>query len=136
GHYDVLRLLATVYLSEHRFRDALETGQRARNMRPEDAWNYGVIGDASIELGDYDSAFAAFDTMMKLRPNAGAYARVAYAREPKGHLSGALEAMQMAAQATTSHDPEAHAWYASHAGELYLRMGKPDEADREFRRAT
>ena len=66
GHYDLLRLLATVYLSQHRSREALETGQLARNMRPDDAWTYGVIGDASIELGEYDPAFAAFDTMMKL----------------------------------------------------------------------
>jgi tetratricopeptide (TPR) repeat protein len=136
GHYDALRLLATVYLSQHRFKDALEAGQRARDMRPADAWNYGVIGDASIELGNYDAAFDAFNTMMKMRPNAAAYARVAYARELKGNLRGALQAMEMAVQATTSHDPEAQAWYMSHVGELHLRMGNLDEADREFRRAA
>jgi tetratricopeptide (TPR) repeat protein len=136
GHYDALRLLATSHLSQHRFRQALAEGQRARDMRPDDAWNYGVIGDACLELGDYDRAFDAFNTMMKMRPNAGAYARVAYARELKGNLRGALEAMQMAAQATTSHDPEAQAWYIAHVGELFLRMGNLDEAEREFRRAA
>jgi len=136
GHYDALRLLATVHLSQHRFKDALVAGQRARDMRPEDAWNYGVIGDASIELGDYDRAFDAFTTMMKMRPNAGAYARVAYARELKGNLRGALEAMQMAAEATPSHDPEAQAWYIAHVGELFLGMGNLDEANREFQRAA
>ncbi len=136
GHYDALRLLSTVHLSQHRFRDALEVAERTRNFRPSDAWNYGVIGDASIELGDYEAAFAAFDTMMKMRPNGAAYARVAYARELKGNLRGALEAMQMAVQSTTAHDPEAQAWYLAHVGEIYLRMGRLDEANREFGRAA
>jgi tetratricopeptide (TPR) repeat protein len=136
GQYDALRLLSTVRLSQHRFRDALETAERAREMRPDDAWNHGVIGDASIELGEYDAAFAAFDAMMKMKPNAAAYSRVAYARELKGNLRGALEAMEMAVQATSPHDPEALAWNVAHVGELHLRMGNIDDADREFRRAA
>ena len=64
GQYDALRLLGAIELSQHRFREALEVGQRARDQRPGDAWNYGVIGDALVELGDYERAFQAFDTMM------------------------------------------------------------------------
>ena len=36
-----------------------EFGPRARDMRPEDGWNYGVIGDALLELGEYDEASPA-----------------------------------------------------------------------------
>jgi tetratricopeptide (TPR) repeat protein len=136
GHYDALRLLSTVQLSQHRFRDALEMAERARDVRPEDGWNYGVIGDASIELGDYEAAFAAFDAMMRMKPNAAAYSRVAYARELKGNLRGALEAMEMAVQATSAHDPEALAWYVAHVAELHVHIGNLDDADREFRRAA
>src|ERR1044071_3137190 len=71
GQYDVLRMLGAIYLSQHRFRDALEIARRSRDLRPDDAWNYGVMGDAQIELGDYSAAFDAFDKMMALRPNAG-----------------------------------------------------------------
>jgi len=136
GYYDALRMLGAIYLSQHKFREALQVGQRARDLRPGDAWNYGVIGDALIELGDYEQAFEAIDTMVTIRPTAAAYARVAYARELRGDLEGALQAMQMAANATSSRDPEARAWYASQLGELYLRMDRPDEADREYRRAS
>ena len=73
GSYDALRLLGAVNLSLHRFRDALDAGQRARDLRPDDAWNYGVMGDAHLELGEYDEAFAAFERMMALRPNAAAF---------------------------------------------------------------
>jgi tetratricopeptide (TPR) repeat protein len=136
GYYDALRILGAVYLSQHRFRDALEIGQRARDIRPGDAWNYGVIADAFIELGNYEQAFDAINTMAGMRPSAAAYARVAYARELQGNLEGALEAMQMAAGATTPHDPEAQAWYASQLGDLYLRIGKLGFAEQEYRRAA
>jgi tetratricopeptide (TPR) repeat protein len=136
GHYDALRMLGAIYLSQHRFHDALEVGRRARNLRQSDAWNYGVIGDALIELGEYEDAFDAFDKMMSMRPSAAAYARVAYARELQGNLTGALQAMQMAGGATTAHDPEAQAWYGAQVGELYLRMGKIVDAEREYRRAA
>jgi tetratricopeptide (TPR) repeat protein len=136
GSYDALRILGAIHLSQHQFREALEIGRRARNLRPNDAWNYGIIGDALIELGEYEEAFEAIDRMVAIRPSAAAYARVAYARELRGDLEGALQAMQMAAEATTSHDPEAQAWYASQVGELYLRIGKNADAEHEYRRAA
>ena len=135
GHYGALRMLAAVYLSQHRFHDAQDVGRRARDLRPGDAWNYGVIGDASIELGEYEAAFAAFDHMVSIRPSAAAYARVAYARELQGNLTGALHAMQMAGEATSAHDPEAQAWYGAQVAELHLRMGHLADAEREYRRA-
>jgi tetratricopeptide (TPR) repeat protein len=136
GQYDALRMLGAIQLSQHRFRDALDVGKRARDERPGDAWNYGVMGDALIELGDYDDAFKAFDTMVSMRPTAAAYARIAYARELRGDLTGALESMQLALTSTPPQDPEAQAWYATQVGELHLRMGRLPEADREFRRAV
>src|SRR5436190_2221369 len=136
AQYDALRMLGAIDLSLHRFGDALDVARRARDFRPEDAWNYGVMGDALIELGEYEQAFEAFDVMASKRPGAAAYARVGYARELRGNLPGALEAMQLAAQATPPQDPEAQAWYAAQIGELYLRMGKFAEAGREYRRAA
>jgi tetratricopeptide (TPR) repeat protein len=136
GQYDALRMLGAIQLSRHRFAEALTTGRRARDARPDDAWNYGVIGDALIELGDYDAAFDAFDRMASLRPNADAYARISYGRELRGDLTGALEAMQMAADATSAHDVEARAWYASQTGELMLKLRRLADAEREFRRAA
>jgi tetratricopeptide (TPR) repeat protein len=136
AHYEAKRMLGAAYLSQHRFRDALDIGMRARDQRPDDAWNYGIIGDAYLELGQYEKAFDAFDTMVAKRPSPAAYARIAYARELQGNFEGALQAMQMAMESTSAHDPEAQAWYASQVGELYLRMAKLEQADREYRRAS
>ena len=136
AEYDALRMLGAIYLSEHRFREALDAARRARDLRPADAWNYGVMGDALVELGEYDEAFDAFDTLAAMRPSATAYARVAYARELRGDVAGAIDAMQIAAASTPAQDAEARAWYAAQLGELYLRTGRLDDAAREYRRSA
>jgi tetratricopeptide (TPR) repeat protein len=135
GAYDALRMLGAVYLSQHRFADAADAASRAASARPEDAWNYGVLGDAYVELGDYERAFDAFDTMVRRRPDAASYARVAYAHELQGRLADALRHIQNAAEATGANDPEALAWHYAQAGNLLLQMGRVDEAAREFARA-
>jgi tetratricopeptide (TPR) repeat protein len=130
--YDARRMLAATYLSQHRFGDALREAQRCQAMRADDAWVFGVIGDAHLERGEYDAAFDAFDRMAALKPTAAAYARVSYARELQGDLPGALQTMQMAAEATSPHDPESIAWHRAQLGDLYLQMGRLAEARREF----
>ena len=129
-NYDVLRMQGSLYLSQHRFAEAAAVAEKCRGMRPDDSVIYGVLGDAHLELGDYDEAFDAFDRMMQLRPGAASYARVAYARELQGNLKGALESMRLAADASEGGDVEAIAWYHAQVGELYLKLEKPVDAMR------
>ncbi|MBI3493136.1 MAG: hypothetical protein HY047_15355 [Acidobacteria bacterium] len=133
--YDARRMLAAVYLSQHRFRDAIREAERCQHTRATDAWTFGVLGDAHLELGDYDEAFAAFDRMAALRPNAASYARASYARELQGDLDGALRLMQMSAEATTPQDPESLAWHHAQIGHLYLELNRTDEAARAYEHA-
>jgi len=133
--YLALRERATVYLSMHRFRDALRDAEQARDRQPNDAWNYGAIGDAHLELGDYDDAFAAFDQMARLKPNAASYARVSYARELRGDLDTALRYMTMAAEATSPQDAESVAWHYAQIGHLQLQRGRLAESARAYARA-
>ena len=132
GSYDANRELGSLLLSQHRFREAIVVGEKNRDARPYDPLNYGVIGDGHLELGEYQQAFDAFDKMMALRPSAAAYARVAYARELQGNLTGAVESMKLAADATPPDDPEALAWHHAQVGDLYLRLGKPHEAETAY----
>ncbi len=134
-HYPALKMLGVTLLAQHRFRDAAASAQQAVRRRPDDAWNYGVLGDAWLELGDYDQAFDALDTMARLRPDAAAYDRVAYAQELQGRLDEALRTMHRAAEATGAHDPESQAWHYAQLGHLYLEKGNLDAAHREFGRA-
>jgi tetratricopeptide (TPR) repeat protein len=132
GNYDVNRALGAVYLSQHRFEEAIAIAEKNAAERPYDPLNYGVIGDGHIELGRYPQAFDAFDRMMALRPGAPAYARVAYARELQGNLTGALEAMKLAAGATAPADREGLAWAEAQVGELNLQLGRLREAKDAF----
>ena len=135
GDYDALKMLGAIEMSQHRFRDAIEIADRAIKTKPKDAWNYGVLGDAHVELGEYPEAFDAFDTMARLRPDAAAYARISYAQELQGNLQGAIASMTMAAEATGAQDPESLAWHYAQIGNLQLQTGDVDAAEREYARA-
>jgi tetratricopeptide (TPR) repeat protein len=136
SNYDANRMLGALYLSQHRFRDALQIAEKNSATRPLDAVNYGAMGDAHLELGEYDEAFASFDHMMSLRPSAAAYARVAYARELQGNLDGAASAMKLAVSATSPTDPEGLAWAHAQLGELYFQRGTLPAAKAEFAAAS
>ena len=133
--YEAQRMLGAVLASQHRFRDAIAAAERASAIEPADAWNDGVIGDAHLELGEYDAAFAAFEAMMRKRPSAAAYGRASYARELQGDLAGALTLMQMALDATSAHDPESQAWHHAQLGDLHYQSGRLGDAEREYRHA-
>jgi tetratricopeptide (TPR) repeat protein len=134
-HHHARRMLAAVQLSQHRFRDAIRTAERALQTRRDDAWLQGVLGDAHLELGDYEQAFAAFEAMGRRRPDAAAYARASYARELQGDPGGAIERMNMALEATSARDPESLAWHHAQLGYLYLAIDRTSDARREFRHA-
>ncbi len=133
--YGACRMLAAVLVAQHRFADGRAEASRCRLMRQDDAWLLGVLGDAEIELGDYDAAFEALDAMMALRPNASSYARASYARELQGDLAGAHELMWMALSATAPVDSEAVAWHLAQIGHLELGLGRVREAERSFAHA-
>ena len=117
----------------HDFRGGLAYGRRAARIAPYSALHYGVIGDAMIELGRYEGAFAAFDRMVELRPSSSAYARVSYARELLGRPQDA-EAMRLALASAAGHQ-ERSAWVLSHLGKLAFSQGKTAVAARRFRAA-
>jgi tetratricopeptide (TPR) repeat protein len=133
--YGVRRMLGAVLLSQHRFAAAREEAKRCLERRPDDAWTWGVLGDAHLEMGDYDQAFAAFDRMLALRPNAASYARASYARELSGDLDGAVRLMTMALESTSAHDPESIAWHRAQLGHLALERGRTADAEREYTHA-
>jgi tetratricopeptide (TPR) repeat protein len=88
--------------------------------------------DALVELGDYDGAVAAAQTMVDLRPDTASYSRVSYLRELHGDSKGAVEAMRMAVGAASPKDPEGVAWCRVHLGDSLAREGKSAESEREY----
>jgi tetratricopeptide (TPR) repeat protein len=126
--------LASLALSQHRFRDALAFSRRAQALAPSAARNYGLLGDALVELGRYREAFRAFDRMSSLKPNLASYARISYGRELIGRRAGAIRAMNLAVQAAGAQSEPA-AWTHVQLGKLHFGRGDVAGAGREFRRA-
>jgi tetratricopeptide (TPR) repeat protein len=129
-----LQGLGSLALTQHQFRRALELGRTAERVAPYTANTYGIVGDALVELGRYSQAFASFQRMVDLKPSLASYARISYARELRGDLRGATEAMELALDAAAG-DREGYAWTAVQLGKLHWLRGHPAAAERLYRSA-
>ncbi len=124
--------LGSLALTQHQFRSALARGREARSLAPFSARPLGIVGDALLELGRYDEAFAAFERMNALEPNLASYARIAYARELIGDLPGAIRAMRLAVDASAG-AREPAAWSHVELAKLELLRGRLAAASSEAR---
>jgi tetratricopeptide (TPR) repeat protein len=127
--------LGSLALSRHRFREALAFGRRARAISPTTARNYGVIGDALVELGRYRQGFQAFDTMTGLRPDVSSYSRVAHARLLLGDVAGARSALQLALDAALG-EAEIEAWTRVQLSKAAFSVGRVAPARAQARAAV
>jgi tetratricopeptide (TPR) repeat protein len=128
--YLVYSGLGSLALSRHRFTEALAYGEKAHSIAPKIAMNYGVIGDALVELGRYPQAFRAFNSMGDIQPSLTSYSRISYARELLGRTSKAIRAMKLAVDAATD-TKEPLAWTHVQLGKLYFNHGRYAAAVRE-----
>jgi tetratricopeptide (TPR) repeat protein len=134
GDPETILGLGSLALIRHEFRAALRHGRRAERLLPGSYRPYAVIGDALVELGRYDEAFAAFETMASRRPGLASYARVAYARELVGDRAGAVAAMRLALEAAAG-QPEPSAWAHVELAKLGLGSGRVQRAAQHARAA-
>ena len=131
--YVAISAMGALELARHQFMTALEWGERARQVNPDRAYAYGVIADARIELGQYREAVETLQTMVSLRPDPSSYARISYARELHGDVTGALEMMQAAVDGGGPH-AENTAWTRTQLGNLYFNTGDLVQAEIEYQR--
>ena len=133
-NFDAYVGMGALDLARHDFSSALEWGEKARTVNPYNGGVRGVTGDALLELGRYDEAFAEFQRMVDLRPDLSSYARASYARELQGDVPGAIRAMRLALESASS--PEDVAWASYQLGELYWSIGKLRPAASSYRRGV
>ncbi len=122
NNFDGLTYKSILFLSQHHFAEGLAIAEKARQVNPYNAFIYGVLVDANVELGNYDAAVQNADSMMSIRPDIRSYSRVSYIREIYGDYPGAIEAMQMAAESGLPGD-EGTAWARVQLGLLYEKTG-------------
>lgn len=130
--YDAQKLNASLLLTNHRFAEGLEAGKKLQERNPQDAFVYGVLTDANVELGNYQEAVAAVQKMVDTRPNMESYARVAHVRSLHGDSDGAIVALSLASRIADPGDKEAQSWCLVFLGYEYLKVGRVAEAEKQY----
>ena len=126
------KLKASLHLTFHRFPEALEAGRKLQAEYPSDAFVYGVLTDANVELGNYKQAVEAAQKMVDLKPNSNSYARVAHLRSLYGDHAGAVEMFKTAARTADPSDREAQSWCLAQLGDELWKNGKYREAEKVY----
>ena len=130
-NFEATTFKASVKMSQHHFAEARELAEQARQINPSNAYVYGVLVDANVELGNYEEAVAVSDKMQALKPSLESYSRASYLREIYGNYPSSIEAMKLAVQAGLP-GSEPYCWSKNTLAHLYIVTGQLDKAENEF----
>ena len=130
-NFDAICSKATVLLSQHHFTEGLELAKTALPINPDNAFIYGILCDANLELGNYKEAMQMGDKMVSVRPDIRSYARISYLREVNGDYTGAIQAMKLATDAGYPGLEETE-WTRCILGHLYENTFSLDTAEYEY----
>ncbi len=121
--------LAAVLCSRHKFAEGLAIARRLIAESPNDLDALSTLGDALLELGQYDEAEAITQKLYRLAPIPEVLARLANLSELRGKTDEARAQMRRASeQARVSGGPKADAWYQGRLGDMAFALGRLDEA--------
>jgi len=135
--------LAQVEYSSHDFAAARDHAQQLTKLEPNKGYPYQILGDALLELGEYDKAEAAFQKMEQLGgiqglTRAAIEQRTARLATLYGDASGAQRHFSNAlsmALALPSPPRETVAWCRWQLGETAFAAGDYETAERHYRDA-
>jgi tetratricopeptide (TPR) repeat protein len=135
GNYEALRMREVVELERHHFQAAADLAEAIIGLHPGDPWSYGILGDASMEMGHYDRAAAAYQRMLILRPDQSSLNRASWYEFVAGRPQQAIALMKQAIE-SGARSPENTAWCLVDLGNLYFKTGDIDQADRSYAQAV
>ncbi len=130
-NFEATTFKASVKMSQHQFSEARDLAEQARQINPANAYVYGVLVDANVELGNYEEAVTMSDKMQALKPSLESYSRASYLREIYGSYPGSIEAMKLAVQAGLP-GSEPYCWSKKTLANLYEITGQFDKAKAEY----
>ena len=122
GHGDALVGLAWVQSARHEFETSIEWARKALALDASNAAAYALLGDAALEMGDYDLAAEHYQKMLDLRPDISAYSRTAHFLFVIGDVRRATWLMDRAIAAGGPY-PENTAWCRAQLALMHLATG-------------
>ncbi len=130
-NFEATTFKSSVKMSQHQFAEARDLAEKARQINPSNAYVYGVLVDANVELGNYEEAVAMSDKMQALKPSLESYSRASYLREIYGNYPSSIEAMKLAVQAGLP-GSEPQCWSKNTLGHLYETTGQLAKAEQQY----
>ncbi len=128
--------LATAYMAQHRFQEALKLSQEVYKKNPKYTLALATIGDAQLELGQYDEAEKTFEELKgKVTGDVPELlSRLSRIAELRGRTSEAIELLERALESVKTNSPLSPeiAWYESVLGEVYFNSNQLDKADQHL----
>jgi tetratricopeptide (TPR) repeat protein len=120
-----------IFLSQHHFAEGLALATQIQKKYSYNAFVYGILLDANVELGNYKVALEDADKMISIRPDIRSYSRISYLREIHGDIPGAIEAMKLAVDAG-SPGSESTEWARVQLAKLYEQLGEMKYAEMHY----
>jgi len=134
--------MASVYMGEHRFQEALSYTQKAIGTGSGNLAAFAIEGDAYVDMGEYDEAAAAYNALQALgRASSSRLAlsymsdsRMAYLSFLRGGAAQATRLMKsaIAAALQTNVPRENLAWLYFELGERYFQRGDLENAELSY----
>lgn len=128
-------VLASSLLAQHRFAEAHDVAERLLSADSTSVAARGLLAETAVELGRYDEAGPLFGTLASYKGDLGVGPRLARWEELHGHPEEARRLLREARdEAAHRHGipREQVAWFQLRLGDLALRTGHLDEAEREL----
>ena len=137
GSAAAARHLAYVFSSRHEFKEGAAQARRAIELDPGDGHARGVLGDALLELGEYEDAARAFDAMSSLDTSLYSLSRRSGLTSVHGDPEGAAAELRRAIETgrTTGEPRESLAWAQWQLGAEHFAVGRLDLAEARYRDA-
>ena len=122
AHTGAMTGMAWVFGGRHQFDLSILWAEKALALEPGNIACQGILGDAAVEVGDYDRGFDHYQKMMDLRPDLSSWSRGAYLLWLTGKQSRATLLME---QAIRSGAPFAEntAWCRARLAMMYFHDG-------------
>jgi tetratricopeptide (TPR) repeat protein len=128
--------LASSLLAQHRFIEARAVAAALCALAPEETGFLALRAELELEIGDYDAAKASFDSLASERRNLAVAPRLARWAELRGDVELARRMLYEAllhARGRTDLPREQVAWFFLRVGDIELRSGRLDDAERALR---
>ena len=124
----------TVLLALHRFVEARDMARAILAERPADPFALSTVGDASLDLGAYPDARAAYQSLDQVAHSAASMVRLGRMSYLDGHAAAAVRLTREAMDAAVTEGAEGErlAWYRCQLGNLLAATGDPAAAETAF----